>query len=70
MALHKETVTERNKRYVPKFEGLLPGERSWIASVAVGHPARNGGETELLKKIGWKIMQVWETRRAAPGRDK
>jgi uncharacterized protein YbaP (TraB family) len=57
-ALFKKLVTDRNKRWIPKIEELLRGERSAIVIVGVGHLVGSEGVVELLKKNGWKITQL------------
>lgn len=57
-AIFKRLVTDRNRRWVPKIEKLLRGNRTAIVIVGAGHLVGKEGVVALLKKDGWKVTQL------------
>ncbi|HEU0010557.1 MAG TPA: TraB/GumN family protein [Verrucomicrobiae bacterium] len=56
-ALYKRLVVDRNKRWVPKIEELVRGDKDAIIIVGVGHLAGKQSVIELLEKNGLKVTQ-------------
>ncbi|HKI70695.1 MAG TPA: TraB/GumN family protein, partial [Verrucomicrobiae bacterium] len=57
-SIYKRLVTDRNKRWVPKIEELLRGKQNAIVIVGAGHLVGKEGVVELLRKRGWRIVQL------------
>ncbi len=57
-AVYKRLVTDRNKRWTPKIEALLRGNQNAIVIVGAGHLVGSEGVVELLRKKGWRIIQM------------
>lgn len=55
--LYKRLVVERNKRWVPKIEELVRGDKDAIVIVGTGHLAGKQSVIELLEKNGLKVTQ-------------
>jgi len=55
--LYKRLVVERNKRWVPKIEELVRGDKNAIVIVGTGHLAGKQSVIELLEKNGLKVTQ-------------
>jgi uncharacterized protein YbaP (TraB family) len=55
--LYKRLVVERNKRWVPKIEELVRGDKHAIVIVGTGHLAGKESVVELLEKNGLKVTQ-------------
>jgi uncharacterized protein YbaP (TraB family) len=55
--LYKRLVVERNKRWVPKIEELVRGDKDAIVIVGTGHLAGKQSVIELLEKDGLKVTQ-------------
>jgi len=56
--LFKRLVTDRSRRWVPKIEALLRGDRNAIVIVGAGHFVGDQGVIQLLRKDGWKVNQL------------
>lgn len=55
--LYKRLVVERNKKWVPKIEELVKGDKDAIVIVGTGHLAGKESVIELLEKNGLKVTQ-------------
>jgi uncharacterized protein YbaP (TraB family) len=55
--LYKRLVVDRNKRWVPKIEELVRGDKDAIIIVGAGHLAGKQSVIELLEKNGLKVTQ-------------
>jgi uncharacterized protein YbaP (TraB family) len=55
--LFKRLVVERNKKWVPKIEELVKGDKDAIVIVGTGHLAGKQSVIELLEKNGLKVTQ-------------
>jgi len=55
--LYKRLVVERNKRWIPKIEELVRGDKDAIVIVGTGHLAGKQSVIELLEKNGLKVTQ-------------
>jgi hypothetical protein len=56
--LYHRMVTDRNKRWVPKIEELLHGDKNAIVIVGSAHLVGKEGVVELLKAKGYKVTQL------------
>ncbi|HEX4240671.1 MAG TPA: TraB/GumN family protein [Steroidobacteraceae bacterium] len=50
--LYESLITGRNRKWVPKIEALLTGDRNALVIVGTGHLVGRGSVIELLKKDG------------------
>ena len=56
-ALYKRLLTDRNRRWVPKIEEWLNGDKTAIVIVGAGHLVGKEGVVELLRAKGLKVTQ-------------
>jgi len=56
-AIFKRLLTDRNRRWVPKIEELLGGDKNAIVIVGAGHLVGKEGVVELLRAKGLKVTQ-------------
>jgi len=54
-AIMKRMVTDRNRNWVPKIEGLLRGGKNAIVIVGAAHLVGKEGVVELLRQRGLKV---------------
>jgi len=57
-AIMKRMVTDRNRNWVPKIEGLLRGGKDAIVIVGAAHLVGKEGVVELLRQRGLKVTQL------------
>jgi len=57
-AIMKRMVTDRNRNWVPKIEGLLRGGKNAIVIVGAAHLVGKEGVVELLRQRGLKATQL------------
>ncbi len=57
-AIFKRLVTDRNRTWVPKLEGLMRSGKNVVVIVGAGHLVGPEGVVELLKKKGLKVTQL------------
>ena len=57
-AIMKRMVTDRNRNWVPKIEGLLRGGKNAIVIVGAAHLVGKEGVVELLRQRGLKVTQL------------
>jgi uncharacterized protein len=57
-ALFKRLLTDRNRRWLPKIEEWLNGEKPTIVIVGAGHLVGKEGVVELLRAKGFKVTQL------------
>jgi uncharacterized protein YbaP (TraB family) len=50
--LYQSVLLARNRKWVPKIEALLKGDKNYLVIVGTGHLAGQGSVVELLKKDG------------------
>jgi uncharacterized protein len=50
--LYQSVLVARNRKWVPKIEALLNGDKNYLVIVGTGHLAGQGSVVELLKKDG------------------
>jgi len=55
--LHKRLFVERNKRWIPKIEELVRGDKDAIVIVGAAHLAGKQSVIEMLEKNGLKVVQ-------------
>jgi uncharacterized protein YbaP (TraB family) len=55
--LYRRLLVERNKRWVPKIEELVRGDRDAIVIVGAAHLAGKQSVIEMLEKNGSKVVQ-------------
>ena len=56
-ALTQRLLVDRNKRWVPRIEELMRGDKDAIVIVGAGHLAGKQSVVELLEKNGAKVVQ-------------
>jgi len=56
-ALYQRLLVDRNKRWVPRIEELMRGDKDAIVIVGAGHLAGKQSVVELLEKNGAKVVQ-------------
>ncbi len=56
-AIYKRLLTDRNRRWLPKIEEWLGGEKPTIVIVGAGHLVGKEGVVELLRAKGLKVTQ-------------
>jgi hypothetical protein len=55
--IFQRLVTDRNKRWLPKIEEWLQGDKNAVMIVGAGHLVGKEGVVELLRKKGLKVTQ-------------
>jgi uncharacterized protein YbaP (TraB family) len=50
--LYQSVLVARNRKWVPKIEALLNGDKNYLVIVGTGHLAGQGSVVDLLKKDG------------------
>lgn len=55
--LYQRLLVDRNKRWVPRIEELMRGDKDAIIIVGAGHLAGKQSVVELLEKNGAKVVQ-------------
>jgi uncharacterized protein YbaP (TraB family) len=50
--LYQSVLLARNRKWVPKIEALLKGDKNYLVIVGTGHLAGQGSVVDLLKKDG------------------
>jgi hypothetical protein len=55
--LYESLITGRNRKWMPKIEALLTGDRNALVIVGTGHLVGRGSVIELLKKDGIDATQ-------------
>ncbi len=50
--LYQSVLVARNRKWVPKIEALLKGDKNYLVIVGTGHLAGQGSVVDLLKKDG------------------
>jgi uncharacterized protein YbaP (TraB family) len=56
-ALYQRLLVDRNKRWVPRIEELMRGDKDAIVIVGAGHLAGKQSVIEMLEKNGAKVVQ-------------
>jgi uncharacterized protein YbaP (TraB family) len=56
-AIYKRLLTDRNRRWAPKIEEWLGGDKNAIVIVGAGHLVGKEGVVELLRAKGLKVTQ-------------
>jgi uncharacterized protein YbaP (TraB family) len=56
--IFKRLLTDRNKTWLPKIEEFIRGGKNTAVIVGAGHLVGNEGVVELLKKKGYKLVQL------------
>jgi uncharacterized protein len=57
-AIMKRMVTDRNRNWTPKIEGLLHGGKNAVVIVGAAHLVGKEGVVELLRQRGMKVTQL------------
>jgi len=55
--LYQSVLVARNRKWVPKIEALLNGDKNYLVIVGTGHLAGQGSVVDLLKKDGIVAIQ-------------
>jgi uncharacterized protein len=55
--IYKRLLSDRNRNWLPKIEGLLRGNKTGIVIVGAGHLVGKEGLVALLKRKGFKVTQ-------------
>jgi len=50
--LYQALLSSRNRKWIPKIEALLDGDKNYLVIVGTGHLVGQGSVIELLKKDG------------------
>jgi uncharacterized protein len=57
-AIMQRMVTDRNRNWLPKIEGLLRGGKNAMVIVGAAHLVGKEGVVELLRQQGLKVTQL------------
>ncbi|HEV7716944.1 MAG TPA: TraB/GumN family protein [Steroidobacteraceae bacterium] len=57
-ALYRMLVADRNRRWMPKLEALLKGDKNYLVVVGALHLVGNGGLLQLMKADGFDARQL------------
>jgi uncharacterized protein YbaP (TraB family) len=56
-ALYESLLAARNRKWIPKIEALLNGDRNYLVIVGTGHLVGPDGVVELLRRAGITAVQ-------------